>query len=520
MNAKKYLPEYVKICLEVTFLLGVLAHGMALVNKFCIADEAVYLFSVGSTTVSGRWFLGAIGAFVRWFFGSPNFSLPLTGGLLTILFTGLCSCVFVAWMGLKKKISWIITSGLMVTFPIMPCLFFYHFTAPYYMAGLFLIFWGGAVLCKNRSAWAFAGGVVLVCLGLSIYQAFISLFLSLLLISFFREVTEQECWTVSKLVRETLWFCGACLAVAMTYLLSVKISNCLNHTELLDYKGISSMGSASISDYIGRIKLALYLYLFPNKGDRYAFLFPYRLNDCYFLVVVCGALLAVWQALRLRKTPLKTVTILLILAFFPLASNFIYVTCDASHIYTLMLFGQLAPFLFLVCLTDWLIPCVSCSTGWKKTVKMFPVLLLSVFCLFCLRMDNAVYTELQFAQTRSQAYFNGIVTQIKSTPGYTANSHVAFVGSPISATNPTFQRIDGFAEIPMSPLTYSGNPFCVAYYSWQEYISLWCGFSPVYEDGAEYAQLREVRAMPNYPDSGSIKMVRDVVVVKLGDDME
>ena len=105
MNTKKALPEYVRVCLGATFLLGVIAHGMALVNKFCLADEAAYLFSVGSTTVSGRWFLGMIGAFVRWFFGSPNFSLPLTGGLLTILLTGLCSCVLVSWMGLKKKIS-------------------------------------------------------------------------------------------------------------------------------------------------------------------------------------------------------------------------------------------------------------------------------------------------------------------------------------------------------------------------------------------------------------------------------
>ncbi len=169
------------------------------------------------------------------------------------------------------------------------------------MTGLLLIFLGGAILCRNRNIQAFVGGVVLVCLGLSIYQAFVSLFLSLLLIFFFREVTEQNEWTASKLLREILWFCGSCVAIALVYLLSVKISNLLNHTKLLDYKGISSMGSASISDYVGRIKLALYLYLFPNKSDRYAFLFPYRLADCYFWVIVCSALLISRTALRLRK---------------------------------------------------------------------------------------------------------------------------------------------------------------------------------------------------------------------------
>ena len=133
-------------------------------------------------------------------------------------------------------------------------------------------------------------------------------------------------------------------------------------------------------------------------------------------------------------------------------------------------------------------------------------------------MDNAVYTEAQFAQTRSQAYFSGIVTQVKSTPGYTANSHVAFVGNPVSATNAVFRRIDGFAQISIFPLTYSGNPFCFSYHGWQEYISLWCGFDPIYEDGAKYAELPEIQAMPDYPDNGSIKMINDVVVVKLNDE--
>ena len=117
------LPAYIRVCMVSTLLWGILAHGIALVTKFSMADEAHYLFSVGATATSGRWFLGVLGAIVRWVFGSPNFSLPLWSGLATLFFTGLCICVLVWWLKLSHKWSWILASGLLTVFPVMSGLF-------------------------------------------------------------------------------------------------------------------------------------------------------------------------------------------------------------------------------------------------------------------------------------------------------------------------------------------------------------------------------------------------------------
>ena len=78
-------------CILSAFLWGFVAHGVALVTKFMFQDEPVYLFSVGSTVASGRWFLGLLGGAVRLFFGSPNFSTPLLGGFWILFLTGLAS---------------------------------------------------------------------------------------------------------------------------------------------------------------------------------------------------------------------------------------------------------------------------------------------------------------------------------------------------------------------------------------------------------------------------------------------
>ena len=80
-----------KLCFFSTFFWGLLAHGAALVTKFTFQDEVSYLFDVGSTVASGRWFLGVLGWLVRTVFGSPNFSLPLLGGLMILLLCCICS---------------------------------------------------------------------------------------------------------------------------------------------------------------------------------------------------------------------------------------------------------------------------------------------------------------------------------------------------------------------------------------------------------------------------------------------
>ena len=507
------LPEYVRVCLTSTFLFGLLAHGIALVNKFAVMDELHYSFHVGSTVASGRWFLEILGSFVRWLFGSPNFSLPLTGGLLTIFFTALCSCVLVSWLGLERQRSWVLISGITAVFPVMSGLFFYCFTAPYYMFGLLLILLGGRLLCTRRRAATFLGSVCLVCLGLSIYQAFLPLFLSLLLVFFLKELVQKACWTLPELLKEIGWYCLGCVFIAAVYLISVRLSTHLSGTGLTDYKGISTMGATSIPEYLHRIKLAYYLFLLPARADRYAFVFPYRLLTCYRLTLIGIGLLGGGQIIRLlRQSPLQGISGLLVFACFPMAVNFIYLLCAQEDVYNLMLFGLLAPFFLLICLTDWPLPIGNTTPA--KLLQKASVVLLAVFCLFSIRMDNAVYTRGIFVQERTKSYFTSMIAQIKSTPGYTGTTPVAFVGDIYAYMDPTFHGIEGFSAISIAPLPYDSSPFSIGY-SWQDFLNLWCGFCPPTADPEAFEALPEVQAMPCYPDSGSIRMVNGVLVVKL-----
>lgn len=488
-----------------------MTHGVALVTKFTFQDEVPFLFSVGSTVASGRWFLGVLGWVVRTFFGSPNFSLPLLGGLMILFLCGVCSFQMLSLLGITRKIACFLLCGLTVTFPVTCSLFFYNFTAPYYLVGLSLTLAGTSFLCQKRSAASFCLCVLLVVLGTAVYQSYIAVFLSLLLTHFIQEVSESASWTLSDLLKAIVWYCSAPIAMILLYLLSVKVSTTIFAQPLVNYKGLASMGSITVSELIHRVKLAVYLFLFPKKSPSEAFLFPYRMIECYYLCFVGLALFGGPLVLRnFRKGFWKGLSVLLAFAFFPLAVNFVYVLCDPSEVYTLMQTSSMMPFLLLLLLAEHTLPTKKSAAFIEKC----SLVLLAVFCIFCIRVDNATYEKGAFIQERIQQYFTVMVAQIKSTPGYTASTPVIYIGDVSTFGDTTFHQIDGFAELPFAPLRYDMTPFCIGI-GWEEFLNLRCGFAPPKADSNHYASLPEVQSMPCYPDYGSIQMINDVVIIKL-----
>ena len=51
--------------------------------------------------------------------------------------------------------------------------------------------------------------------------------------------------------------------------------------------------------------------------------------------------------------------------------------------------------------------------------------------------------------------------------------------------------------------------------AWDDFMKMWCCYEPEYiKDTSEIESKDTVKQMPSYPDSGSIKIVDGVIVVK------
>ena len=327
-------------------LFGIASYGVLLFQKLSVHDDIHYFFSVGATYSSGRWFLGLLGELVSRVFGSGHFSTSEWNGLLTLLFLGLTQGVLVSLLELKRKRSVVLACGILTVFPSICSLFGYAFTAPYYTFGYLLAALGVWLTTKKR--WGYLGGIVLIACSTGIYQANFAFSLCLLLLVFLHRVAGAEHWTWMDLVRALLCNALVCALALGLYLAANTLAVKLSGTVLDSYMGISDMTSRGISVYLRRIRQALFLFLRPGAASRRAHAFPFQTLPLYYVTLVLDFLYALLLLYRARKSsPVRLLTLILGMATFPLAVNFIYVLSDFQDSHVLMVYCQAMVFVAL-----------------------------------------------------------------------------------------------------------------------------------------------------------------------------
>lgn len=133
-----------------TFFCGLLAHGMGLLNELSVHDDIYFLFGVGDTFTSGRWFLGVAEYVVRLIFGSGHYSLPFLNGLVSIFFLAAFGCVTANLLDLRSPAGCLALGGLLVSYPMVAGVFSYMCTAPYYMLAVLMCGVGVWLVCRGQ----------------------------------------------------------------------------------------------------------------------------------------------------------------------------------------------------------------------------------------------------------------------------------------------------------------------------------------------------------------------------------
>ena len=173
-----------------------------------------------------------------------------------------------------------------------------------------------------------------------------------------------------------------------------------------------------------------------------------------------------------------------------------------------MVYAQLVPFCFFI----WLVDKVKINYSWiNKGINIFACLVLLALNIMYCRYDNRCYMKATFAQQESISYFTTLVTQIKSTDGYTDELPVAFINAR-KIKDQSLHELNALADIRIAP--YSGVNAYVNDYLWIDYMGIWCGYYPSIIGEDQFKELPEVIEMPSYPDQGSIRVINDTVIVK------
>ena len=487
---------------------GLLAHGMALFNKYCINDDLM-LFSPGATYSSGRWMLGIIARIESFFFGDGTVSLPLFNGILSIIFIALAAAIVVRIIDIKSTALAALIGAIFVVFPTVTSMFGYMFTAHYYMFAMLLSVLGTALVCCCGKWYFRLAGVVIMGCSIGIYQAFIPIMLSLLLLYFMTRLVADDSPKARDIVRLVITLALSAALFMAIYIVANKVFLALTHNSLTDYQGIIEMGQAPIGEYLTRIGYA-YTEFFSPTASRFFSVHPNTILTAYRLTLAVSAILALALAVRLIREKKIACAVLFVLsvALIPLGTNFIFVMVDPELVHSLMVYAQVIPFIFLAWLCD--NTKISVKNVGRSVTAVTCALLAAVGLMYA-RYDNKCYLRAELLQQETIGYFTTLVTRIESTEGFTDELPVVYINA-FEKTSENLSQIWQLNDACILPYQNLGD--YINNYAWVRFMEVWCGFSPATAEGQDFENLPEVEAMPSYPDDGSIKVINGAVVVK------
>lgn len=199
----------------------------------------------------------------------------------------------------------------------------------------------------------------------------------------------------------------------------------------------------------------------------------------------------------------------------PVAMFLVYIMAPDAQTYTLMGYAVVYLLIFFAVWTDYYSRKVHCKgelrVGFTWVAEIICFVMLATYIWY----GNGCYMSLEYTKNHDMAYFQTMITQIKSVEGYEDNLPVAFVGDTIEdATNtqgslmgPVF-GINGKAESNVN--SFSRSHIIIEYLGFAPTI---CG----YEETKVLRESEEVKNMPSYPDDGSIQIIDNIIVVKFSD---
>lgn len=486
---------------------GTLVHLYALVNNLYNYDNiTVQPYGFGNGVTSGRWFLSVLGSICDYL--NMDYNLPLVNGLLFLFALAVTAGFIVSTLGIQYRSSAVLTGMILVVFPAAVSTMFFRYTAVYY--GIAILLAVLSVWVLPRFKYGFLLSILCIACSIGIYQAYVPMTIGLFVLLLLRQTLEGNSSLV-ELIRKGLYYCASILLGVILYYLILKMSLWIVDKPLSSYQGINNMGNLSLSQLLYLGKEALH----------YALLFPlrdcYRLNTMfltklsYILIsLVSAGMLAYLLIKYIRKWSIAFFTGFLCLAF-ALGINFIVIMCPDSGIYTIMAYS----FVLISCFPMVLLECFPQNGEGRCPLPS----LLRKGCAFSIALlvftysyqDNINYTGMHYANRQVENYCSSLVAQVRMTEGFTSTKKWALLGSP---SDPLLYS--QWEDAPYYGGFANARELAKAY-SFTEWIRNYMGYTPVYLSEEECAALagdEAVKAMPCYPDYGSIRVLEDVVVIK------
>lgn len=502
------------------FLVGLICHGYMLYNKLPHFDEAGSVNGfLGIATPHGRWALPFTGI-LNGPFSSPGFN-----GSLSLIFIILSAFLISDILKIKSHLAILCIGSIFISFPTVTSIFTFMFMAVAFTFSLFLETLAVWLAVTELPCWLqfqkknplvfnaiklFLSACIMAG-GIGIYQAYYQVACAVVLLYglqlFIKEDHRTVAFNAVKLI--FLLFLGmvinlimakiGCLYTGKEYSVSYGAGSPL---ELV--KNLPHALSRCYSNFIS-------IFLSDYRGIS----FNWIVRIALLVLVLIGIVLYEYLLLCKHKNLLLGNLLLILL---PLTLGVIGLTMTSRGLDTLTVFSYalliVFPFAILNVAEETLKLRIQ-NILWGAVMAGSLIITWQYAIL-----SNNVYTTMDIAKTEAMSYYTAMITQIRSMDDYSDNLSVCLLGTESSDAT-VYDLSDYYRGDIRGQMTC--NRF-INMYSRYYFLSIFLGFDSDFIAWQDYLPtiteetLNILNAMPSYPDSGSIKIIDNTVVVKISND--
>ena len=495
---KSILPQW-KVCFIWALVIGLCAHLYKITNWLPNWDSLVFRYDAQNMISIGRWFLPVACA------PSSFYDLPLIAGLMAIIFHGLGAVCICKMFDVRKNITAALIGAVVAAFPTVTSVMMYNYVADGYALAFLFSCIAAMLLAKDKPC--FIGSLVLITLSAGIYQAYITVTITLLLLSLIFDVIYKNADEKKLLIKALKFLLTGVLGMALYYLVWTVLLK-ITGTAILEYQGINnaaSLSSIDIKDAFYTIKDSFVSYFFDFSQGVSAF------GIINSIVAVLSVVLYLTDVIKNKLSIGKILMLGVLVILLPIGASVLSFVNSGIDYHNLMKMGFVVFYLLLI---------LQYENAEQNALKSWAILGVSAVLIFNYTIiANVSYHKLNMAYEKSYGVLMRIADRIEQTEGAEECDRILVLGhlpgsEAYSAVLPPDMTgtTDGYI-LRADDETVGQSVLCSA-------INDYCGKDYEFLAGEEKSDLlkkMDADCLNNWPGKNSIAVIDDVIVIKLSD---
>ena len=492
-----------KLAYLAAVVIGLVVHLPMMLSDIPNHDGLDSMYFDQNMITSGRWFLMVACGF------SSYYTLPWLIGVIALLWLGVTAALLVEFLEVKDRVTIVLISGLLVTFPALATTFAYVFTMDGYMLALMLAV--AAVVCVKKLKYGFLPGAVCLAFSLGTYQSYLAFTVILCIYGILMLALENG--TVKDKFKKALQYLYMGILGVVLYYGILQVLLKLQGKVLDTYQGINSMESGILSGGVSS--------LLSTILNMYRDFFAFTINGnvlvnntwsmaAFTLLALLTMFVLLWMTLQKGWWKKLWFWCLLLLAAvgLPVATNIILIITPNVTYHLLMRYQWV---LYLI------LPISFISRYGRKedVTASWGVLLAGVVLAGNFAVtDNIAYSNLEKRYEKTYAYCVRLLDRIEQTDGYYQGIPIAMVGvvgdEAYPVTDVTQEVTSNLIGTSGDYLLYTGQNYKLFM---EHYLGATLNILPADAMGAMYYEDVYIK-MNSFPAKDSIQIIDGVMYVK------